>query len=272
MQTIFYTYLCQQLACNRSDCFFYHPPKIIRDQIVAKRHAKYLREKAIRDASKSRKSMGLLDFEETVKPNTLDTNMQSSGQSSTPTTTANFNNPTNQSTMLCPSPGTVEIQPTPTMNKDNLQTVIQSGNIDPSWFTNSPQQQDHNHHQQHLQQSPQQTNLKPLLQYNTTNLQIPHLMLNNDLSSFISNTMLSNPQFIQQTGLNTNPILNNSCPLLSNQPIKSQFPDSSLLCSTNQNDTEKLYNMLSLSLTPLTQPVYPPNLVSFKFILMCFRK
>ncbi|VDP75507.1 unnamed protein product [Echinostoma caproni] len=39
------------LKCTRPDCHFYHPPKPIRDQIVAKRHAQYLREKVFKTGS-----------------------------------------------------------------------------------------------------------------------------------------------------------------------------------------------------------------------------
>ncbi|KAH8855883.1 muscleblind protein 1 [Schistosoma japonicum] len=59
------------LTCNRSDCYFYHPPKEIRDKIVAKRHAQYLREKVIRDASKSRKSTGLLTIDNNKSINNI---------------------------------------------------------------------------------------------------------------------------------------------------------------------------------------------------------
>ncbi|VDQ06281.1 unnamed protein product [Trichobilharzia regenti] len=238
---------------------------MIRDQIVAKRHAQYLREKVIRDVSKSRKSVGLLSSEDTVKSNILHTNNKSGGELSTPTITAHFNNFFNQSTMLHPSPGTVEILPTPTMNNDISKTVILNDKSDPLCFTNFSQQQQHYNNAQHQQlpQLSQQAYLKYLLQYNTTNPQTPCLMLNNDPSSFISNIILNNPSFIQQPGLNTNPLLNNSCPLVSNQPIKSQCPDMNFLCPTNQTDTEKLYNMLSLNLSPLTQTVYSPSLVSF---------
>ncbi|KAL5964311.1 Muscleblind-like protein 1 [Taenia solium] len=34
-----------QPACRRAKCSFFHPPKHIRDQIIAKRHAQYLQEK-----------------------------------------------------------------------------------------------------------------------------------------------------------------------------------------------------------------------------------
>ncbi|KAF6771775.1 hypothetical protein AHF37_09569 [Paragonimus kellicotti] len=37
-----------ELNCRRPECHFYHPPKAIRDQIVARRHAQYLREKVFR--------------------------------------------------------------------------------------------------------------------------------------------------------------------------------------------------------------------------------
>ncbi|KAF7260720.1 hypothetical protein EG68_01973 [Paragonimus skrjabini miyazakii] len=37
-----------ELNCRRPECHFYHPPKPIRDQIVARRHAQYLREKVFR--------------------------------------------------------------------------------------------------------------------------------------------------------------------------------------------------------------------------------
>ncbi|KAA0200229.1 hypothetical protein FBUS_09482, partial [Fasciolopsis buskii] len=36
------------LQCTRPDCHFYHPPKEIRDQIVARRHAQYLRDKVFK--------------------------------------------------------------------------------------------------------------------------------------------------------------------------------------------------------------------------------
>ncbi|KAG5442304.1 hypothetical protein CSKR_200213 [Clonorchis sinensis] len=38
----------QQVACSRAECHFYHPPKPIRDQIVSRRHAQYLREKVLK--------------------------------------------------------------------------------------------------------------------------------------------------------------------------------------------------------------------------------
>ncbi|KAF5398137.1 hypothetical protein PHET_05520 [Paragonimus heterotremus] len=37
-----------ELNCRRPECHFYHPPKAIRDQIVARRHAQYLREKVFK--------------------------------------------------------------------------------------------------------------------------------------------------------------------------------------------------------------------------------
>ncbi|THD27403.1 hypothetical protein D915_001721 [Fasciola hepatica] len=46
------------LQCTRPECYFYHPPKPIRDQIVARRHAQYLREKVFKtttDQSQSSK-------------------------------------------------------------------------------------------------------------------------------------------------------------------------------------------------------------------------
>ncbi|GAA50117.1 propionyl-CoA carboxylase alpha chain mitochondrial [Clonorchis sinensis] len=37
-----------EVACSRAECHFYHPPKPIRDQIVSRRHAQYLREKVLK--------------------------------------------------------------------------------------------------------------------------------------------------------------------------------------------------------------------------------
>ncbi|VDL97788.1 unnamed protein product [Schistocephalus solidus] len=39
-----------QTLCSRPNCNYFHPPKHIRDQIIARRHAQYLREKQTREA------------------------------------------------------------------------------------------------------------------------------------------------------------------------------------------------------------------------------
>ncbi|CAL8099545.1 unnamed protein product [Calicophoron daubneyi] len=54
-----------ELTCRRPDCHFYHPPKIIRDQIVAKRHAQYLREKVFKPSAKSSISTAVTSLQTT---------------------------------------------------------------------------------------------------------------------------------------------------------------------------------------------------------------
>ncbi|CAH8439669.1 unnamed protein product [Heterobilharzia americana] len=254
------------LTCNRSDCFFYHPPKTIRDQIVAKRHAQYLREKVIRDASKSRKSTGLLTFEDNAKTlPSFDCNTKlkyvSHGQSVMTSTTGL--NPFNLLTTSQPSSRTVDLISASTMNKDNLQALSQGCNMDPLWLTHvSHHQQPQDQHHQHLAQLHQQTNLKSLIQGCTSNAAAPYLMLNSNISPCLSNIILNSASFIQPPSLNPNILLPNSCPLFSNPSIKSHCPDINLLSTQNQTDNEWLYNMLSMNLGPLTQPMYSSNLIT----------
>ncbi|VDN12208.1 unnamed protein product [Dibothriocephalus latus] len=45
-----YKVLRHYTSCSRPNCTYFHPPKHIRDQIIARRHAQYLREKQTREA------------------------------------------------------------------------------------------------------------------------------------------------------------------------------------------------------------------------------
>ncbi|TNN19621.1 muscleblind 1 [Schistosoma japonicum] len=117
------------LTCNRSDCYFYHPPKEIRDKIVAKRHAQYLREKVIRDASKSRKSTGLLTIDNNSRHFDYNTSNHKTILSQNQLTTSPIYTTIHQQSLIPQQQffGTIDIL---SMNKDNLHNITSDYNID----------------------------------------------------------------------------------------------------------------------------------------------
>ncbi|CAH8430663.1 unnamed protein product [Schistosoma curassoni] len=250
-----------QLTCNRSDCYFYHPPKLIRDKIVAKRHAQYLREKVIRDASKSRKLNGLLTFEQNINAGNNITRI-SQNKLTTP------NKSCNQSVVPQELIRITDIHSSSSViNRDNLHNFLHDCHADSIQLTNPT------HHllQQHslpssslpLHQSSQlnqQTNFNPFIQCGTTNQSNSHL-IPNSISSYLSNILLSNLLYIPPSSINSSLFLPNPRPVLTNT-TKSQFPDINLFCTPNQIDYEKLCNLILLNSTPLTQPIYSSNLTT----------
>ncbi|KAK4473314.1 hypothetical protein MN116_004478 [Schistosoma mekongi] len=281
------------LTCNRSDCYFYHPPKEIRDKIVAKRHAQYLREKVIRDVSKSRKSTGLL---------TIDNNRHFDYN------TSNYKTILSQN-QLTPSPihttihqqsmipqqffGTIDILSSSMMNKDNLHNITSDYNVDGLYLTNIIQQNQqqqqqqqhphplppphhhrqqhppHQHHQLKQQQQQQSTNLNAFIQSCTTNQSTSCLLTNNNsnnVTSYLSNILFNNnnncnnnnnnPFYIQQSiGLNP-------CTFITNTPTTQYSDIMNIILSQNQIDYDKLYKMLLLNTPPITSPIYPLNLTT----------
>ncbi|CAH8429265.1 unnamed protein product [Schistosoma turkestanicum] len=238
------------LTCNRSDCYFYHPPKLIRDKIVAKRHAQYLREKVIRDASKSRKSIGGLLT--TIEEN------------------RNFEKIPNHPPLKLPQPYIG------TLNKDNnLQSLLPDCYVDSMQLTNPvvchPQQQQQPQHlnpptssTSSLQQQRQQQELsQTIINHPSHSCLIP-----NPITSNLSNILVNNLLYpIQPPNLNpSNLFLSTpSCSIFNNNPIKSPhfYSDQNLFPNTlNQMDYEKLYQLILLNCTSLPQPIYSSNLTT----------
>ncbi|CAH8429865.1 unnamed protein product [Schistosoma rodhaini] len=249
------------LTCNRSDCYFYHPPKLIRDKIVAKRHAQYLREKVIRDASKSRKLTGLLTFEQNINPGN---NISRISHNKLTT----LNKSCNQSVVPQDFIGITDVHSSSSViNRDNLHNLLHGSHPDSVQLTNPAHHllQQHSNPSQSLQlhqssQLYQQTKVDPFIQCDRTNQSTSHL-ISNSISAYLSNILLSNLLYIPPSSNNSSLFLPNPLPVLTNT-TKSQCHDINLLCTPNQVDYEKLYNLILLNSTPLTQPIYSSNLTT----------